>query len=65
MIKVNRAGGINIYFANSAQKWTFFQGGNHPVDEWGSSTDLIGDDGSAEFADLHARATVSPVMSVE
>ena len=65
LVKVTRAGGINIYFANSGQKWTFFQGGNHPVDEWGSSTELLDDDGSAEFADLHARAAKSPVMTAE
>ena len=65
LVKVTRAGGINIYFANSGQKWTFFQGGNHPVDEWGSSTELLDDDGSAEFADLHARAAESPVMTAE
>jgi len=65
LIKVTRAGNINIYFANSAQKWTFFQGGNHPVDEWGSSTELIDDNGSADFAELHARASVSPVLTDE
>ena len=65
LIKVTRAGNINIYFANSGQKWTFFQGGNHPVDEWGSNTELVDDDGSGEFAELHARASVSPVLTNE
>ena len=65
LVKVIRAGGINIYFANSGQKWTFFQGGNHPVDEWGSHTELLDDDGSGEFADLHARAAQSPVLTSE
>ena len=55
----------NIYFANSGQKWTYFQGGNHPVDEWGSDTVLIDDDGSADFADLQARATQAPVYTTE
>ena len=65
LIKVTRAGGLNIYFANSGQKWTYFQGGNHPVDEWGSDTELIDDNGSADFADLHARAVQAPVYTTE
>jgi hypothetical protein len=41
----------------------FFGKGNLPVDEGGSHTELVDDDGSAEFADLHKRATESPVLS--
>ena len=65
LIKVSRACGVNVYFANSGQKWTFFGDGNQPVTEWGNSTELIEDDGSAEFADLHARALASPVLTSE
>ena len=58
-----RPGDLNVYFANSGQKWVFFGKGNLPVDEGGSHTELVDDDGSAEFADLHQRATESPVLS--
>ena len=65
LIKVSRACGVNVYFANSGQKWTFFGDGNQPVTEWGNSTELLEDDGSADFADLHARASASPVLTRE
>ena len=65
LVKVSRPGGVNVYFANSGQKWTFFGRGNQPVDEWGSRTELLEDDGSAEFAELHRRASESPVLTAE
>ena len=58
-----RPGGVNIYFANSGQKWTFYGKGNQPVDDWGCQTELLDDDGSAEFADMHKRASQSPVIT--
>lgn len=65
LIKVSRACGLNVYFANTAQKWVFFGNGNQPVTEWGNQTELIEDDGSAAFADLHRRASQSPVLTAE
>jgi L-alanine-DL-glutamate epimerase-like enolase superfamily enzyme len=65
LVKVLRPGGVNVYFANSGQKWTFFGKGNQPVDEWGSRTELLEDDGSAEFSELHSRASESPVLTAE
>jgi len=65
LTKVIRPGNVNIYFANSAQKWTFFGSGNQPVDDWGCSTELLDDDGSTEFADLHQRASQAPVITLE
>ena len=65
LIKVSRQNGMNVYFANSAQKWTFFGSGNQPVDEWGCHTDLIDDDGSAGFSRLYDRAAESPVTTAE
>ena len=65
LVKVTRPGGVNIYFANSGQKWVFFGKGNQPVDEWGCQTELLDDDGSADFADLHQRASQSPVITSE
>ena len=65
LIKVTRPGNINLYFSNTQQKWTFFQDGNHPVDEWGSKTELIDDDGGSEFSDLYTRASTSPVLTRE
>ncbi|MEE2657258.1 MAG: enolase C-terminal domain-like protein [Candidatus Latescibacterota bacterium] len=63
LIEVTRPGGTKIYFANSGQKWTFYQGGNRPVDDWGSSTRLVDDDGSSDFADLHHRVSEGPVVA--
>ena len=60
---VVRPGGARVYFANSGQKWDFFGRGNRPVDDWGCRTELIDDDGSSEFADLHERASRGPVVS--
>jgi L-alanine-DL-glutamate epimerase-like enolase superfamily enzyme len=65
LVKVTRPGSINVYFANSAQKWTFFGKGNQPVDDWGCNTELIDDDGSKEFDSLHQRASRSPVLTQE
>ena len=65
LIKVTRPGNVHIYFAESRQKWVFYGNGNQPVDEWGTHTELIDDDGSAEFDDLLKRATESPVITAE
>ena len=62
---MTRTCGVNVYFANSGQKWTFFGHGNQPVNEWGNHTELLEDDGSPEFANLHARASESPVLTAE
>jgi len=63
LIKVTQPSGLNIYFANSRQKWVFFGGGNLPVDEWGSGTEYLDDDGTTEFDDLLKRASQSPVIT--
>jgi L-alanine-DL-glutamate epimerase-like enolase superfamily enzyme len=63
LIKVTRPGGVNIYFAETRQKWVFYGNGNQPVDEWGTQTELIDDDGGAGFDDLFKRATGSPVIT--
>ena len=63
LVRVTRPGGTRIYFANSGQKWTFYGTSNSPVDDWGCQTDLLDDDGSAEFDDLHRRASEAPVLS--
>ena len=65
LIKVTRPSGVNVYFVSSTQKWTFFGRGNQPVDDWGCDTDLIDDDGTAEFSSLYERATESPVITSE
>ncbi|MBT6146307.1 MAG: enolase, partial [Gemmatimonadetes bacterium] len=65
LIKVSRPGGVNVYFANSGQKWEFYGKGNQPVDEWGCSTEYLEDDGTAEFSDLLTRAGQSPVVTME
>jgi len=62
---VSRACGVNVYFANTAQKWVFFGQTNQPVTEWGNRTELLDDDGTKAFADLHARASEAPVLTTE
>ncbi|HXF64880.1 MAG TPA: enolase C-terminal domain-like protein [Caldilineaceae bacterium] len=67
LIKYSRACGVNVYFANNShhtsQMWRYFAQGNQPVYERGVQTELLDDDGSAEFADLHARAQLAPVLA--
>ena len=63
MIKVNRASGLNVYFANTRQKWVFFGDGNLEVDDWGSSTEYLDDDGSRSFDELFKRASEAPVVT--
>lgn len=65
LIKVSRTCGVNVYFANTAQKWVFFGHTNQPVTEWGNRTELLEDDGSKTFADLYARASEAPVLTTE
>ena len=67
LVKYSRACGISVYFANDSHNnshvWPYFKGGNQPLYERGVTTELIDDDGSADFADLHARALQGPVVS--
>ena len=63
LIKVIRASGMNVYFANTKQKWVFFGDGNLPVDEWGSATEYLDDDGSLGFEELFKRASEAPVLT--
>jgi L-alanine-DL-glutamate epimerase-like enolase superfamily enzyme len=69
LIKYSRACGVNVYFANNSHHtspmWQYFAQGNGPLFERGVQTELLDDDGSAEFADLHARALVAPVLTRE
>ena len=62
LIEVTRPGGTRIYFAHSSQKWTYYQGGNRPVDDWGSTTQLLDDDGTEDFTDLLRRASEGPIV---
>ena len=66
LIKVRRACGVTLYFVNHLrQQWAFYAQANQPVTEWGNRTELIADDGSAEFDKLYARASVSPIITIE
>lgn len=69
LVRVRRACGVSIYFPDtsfsSGPVWDFFKIANQPVNERGNMMDLIEDNGSAEFADLHARARQSPVIMRE
>nr|BAG82726.1 putative mandelate racemase [uncultured bacterium] len=67
LIKYSRACGISVYFANNSHNtspmWDYFAKGNQPAYERGVTTELLDDDGSSDFADLHARALVAPVLT--
>ena len=65
LIRVSRACGVRVYFASTAQKWAYFGQVNQPVNEWGNHTELLDDDGSANFAKLYAVAAISPVLTRE
>lgn len=69
LVKFTRACGVSVYFADNSHStspmWNYFRTANQPVFEWGNHTELLEDDGSAEFADLHARALVAPVLTAE
>jgi galactonate dehydratase len=67
LVKYSRANGVNVYFANNShhtsQMWNYFALGNQPLFERGVMTDLVDDDGSPGFADLHAQAQTAPVLT--
>ena len=49
------------YQRQGMQCWEDFLAGNHPVQERGARLEIWDDDGSTEWADLHARALLGPV----
>ena len=67
LIRYCRPCGIDVYFAddshNTSPMWAHFAAGNQPVYERGVTTTLLDDDGTPEFADLHARALEAPVLT--
>ena len=67
LIRYLRPSGLAVYFTADSKPgssmWRFFAAGNQPAFEGGVSTELIDDDGGAEFADLYARAAEAPVVT--
>ncbi|RIK34547.1 MAG: enolase [Chloroflexi bacterium] len=67
LVKFSRACGVNVYFANdshhTSEMWRYFSLNNQPVFERGNHTELLDDDGSAEFDDLYRRAQTGPVLT--
>ena len=63
----SRANGVKVYFAqdshHTSEMWRYFSVGNQPLYERGVNTLLLDDDGSKEFAALHAQATLAPVLT--
>jgi hypothetical protein len=53
--------GRAVHYAHMRQVWNDFLAGNHPVQERGVRMDVSVDDGSPEWADLYARASLGPV----
>ncbi len=66
LVKYSRANGLSVYFADNSHNlssvWAYFRTANQPLYERDVHTELLDDDGSADFADLHARAKVAPVL---
>ena len=67
LVKYSRTNGVNVYFANNShhtsQMWNYFSLGNQPLFERGVTTELVDDDGSPGFAEIHAQAQVAPVLT--
>jgi hypothetical protein len=67
LIKYSRANVVNVYFAdnshNTAPMWSYFSQANQPLFERGVTTELLDDDGSPAFADLHKQAQQGPFLS--
>jgi L-alanine-DL-glutamate epimerase-like enolase superfamily enzyme len=61
ILTVRRASGLSVHYASIWDCWRDFGRGNEPVDERGVRMHVRNDDGSAEWADLFARAQAAPV----
>ena len=63
---VHRPMGVNIYFTRGLHSmWPFYERVDAPLYERGVWTDMMVDDGSADFDDLWRRASVNPIISAE
>lgn len=69
LVRYRRANGVSVYFADNshstAPMWNYFRTNNQPLFERGVTTELLDDDGSPAFADLHKRALEAPVLTRE
>lgn len=69
LVKYSRPNGVNVYFADDSHStssvWDYFRHANQPLFERGVKTELLDDDGSSAFADLHKQALIAPVMTRE
>lgn len=61
LLSVVWAGGRVVHYASLRQCWDDCWAGNHPVQERGVLMEEQADDGSKEWADLYARASLAPV----
>ncbi len=61
LVKVEWSGGRRIYFTHGQRCFEDGHAGKMPFFERGVTTTVIRDDGSAEFRDLHARASKDPI----
>jgi L-alanine-DL-glutamate epimerase-like enolase superfamily enzyme len=69
LVRYRRVNGVSVYFADNshstAPMWNYFRTNNQPLFERGVTTELLDDDGSPAFADLHKRALEAPVLTRE
>jgi L-alanine-DL-glutamate epimerase-like enolase superfamily enzyme len=67
LIRYTRPTGLSVYFAQDSHTtstmWDYFAKGNQPVYEPGVQTELLDDDGSADFAHLYEQAQIAPVIT--
>ena len=66
VIRYRRPSGLTVHFAAKADPrssmWSYFAAGNQPAYERGVFTELIDDDGSADFQRMYEQTMVSPVV---
>ena len=66
MVRYRRASGLTVHFSSEARPgstmWNYFAAGNQPAYEGGAVTELVEDDGSAEFQRLYEQTLDSPVV---
>jgi L-alanine-DL-glutamate epimerase-like enolase superfamily enzyme len=70
LIKYTRSNGVAVYFSDNSfsggsHMWNYFRTANQPLYERGVHTELVDDDGSAEFTELRQRAQRGPVLTRE
>ncbi len=69
VVRYRRPSGLTVHFPDKGRPgtsmWNYFAAGNQPACERGVVTELIDDDGSAEFQRLYERTLAAPVVGAD